>query len=59
MSRHGVTYWSDSENNFTELEEWMGEFDKYSKLIKVSLSLYFLLQRVILKVRFSYIDSDV
>lgn len=35
MSRHGVTYWSENESHFTELDAWMAEYDKYSKLTKI------------------------
>lgn len=36
LSRHGVTYWSNSENHFTKLDIWLNEYYLYCNLIKVS-----------------------
>lgn len=36
-SRHGVTLWSESENVFTDLDEWLAEYDKYKTLMKIKL----------------------
>jgi dynein heavy chain len=32
VSRHGVTYWSVSENHFTALDEWEADYKKYQKI---------------------------
>uniref|UniRef100_A0A336LHG4 CSON012522 protein n=1 Tax=Culicoides sonorensis TaxID=179676 RepID=A0A336LHG4_CULSO len=37
MSRHGITYWSATESNFTELDVWMDEFEQYTKLMKINI----------------------
>lgn len=35
MSRHGVTFWSLSENYFTELHQWQREFQMYINIVKI------------------------
>lgn len=55
MSRHGVTYWSETESYFTELDAWMEEYDRYSRISKVrtldSRTLTLMTQEVCLLVR--------
>ncbi|XP_021708238.1 dynein heavy chain 6, axonemal [Aedes aegypti] len=36
VSRHGITYWSDTENHFSQLNEWLGDYEKYKKLTKLN-----------------------
>ncbi|XP_055843876.1 dynein axonemal heavy chain 6 [Episyrphus balteatus] len=35
MSRHGVTFWSQGENYFTELNQWQREFQMYIHIVKI------------------------
>lgn len=35
VSRHGVTYWSDSENHFTALDAWLADYRKYRRLTEL------------------------
>uniref|UniRef100_A0A182QLA9 Dynein heavy chain 6, axonemal n=1 Tax=Anopheles farauti TaxID=69004 RepID=A0A182QLA9_9DIPT len=35
VSRHGVTYWSDTENHFTELDVWLVDYRKYTRLTEL------------------------
>ncbi|XP_050078309.1 dynein axonemal heavy chain 6 [Anopheles maculipalpis] len=35
VSRHGVTFWSDAENHFTELDGWLSDYRKYRKLTEL------------------------
>lgn len=37
ISKNGFTYWSLSENHFTELDVWLKEYEIYCKLRKVGL----------------------
>uniref|UniRef100_A0A182FSK0 AAA+ ATPase domain-containing protein n=1 Tax=Anopheles albimanus TaxID=7167 RepID=A0A182FSK0_ANOAL len=36
VSRHGVTYWSDTENHFTELDAWLVEYHNYLRLKEIA-----------------------
>lgn len=36
VSRHGITYWSDTENHFSQLNEWLEDYEKYKKLTKLN-----------------------
>lgn len=31
-SRHGITYWSDTENQFSQLDEWLKDYNKYKTI---------------------------
>lgn len=53
MSRHGVTYWSQSENSFTRLNDWHSEYRRYCCLMKVCGNIV-LARELNLKVLFKY-----
>ncbi|XP_055549943.1 dynein axonemal heavy chain 6 [Wyeomyia smithii] len=36
VSRHGVTYWSDAENHFSHLKDWVDDYEKYKTLSKLN-----------------------
>ncbi|XP_055643505.1 dynein axonemal heavy chain 6 [Toxorhynchites rutilus septentrionalis] len=36
ISRHGITYWSDTENIFSPLDEWIQDYSKYKTLTKLN-----------------------
>lgn len=36
VSRHGITYWSDTENQFSQLNEWLTDYEKYKKIKKLN-----------------------
>ncbi|XP_065087185.1 dynein axonemal heavy chain 6 [Ochlerotatus camptorhynchus] len=36
VSRHGITYWSDTENQFSQLSEWLADYEKYKKITKLN-----------------------
>ncbi|XP_001850815.2 dynein heavy chain 6, axonemal [Culex quinquefasciatus] len=35
-SRHGITYWSDTENHFSQLNDWLADYGKYKTLLQLS-----------------------
>ncbi|XP_052869496.1 dynein axonemal heavy chain 6 [Anopheles cruzii] len=35
VSRHGVTYWSDTENHFSDLDSWLADYRKYRRLTEI------------------------
>lgn len=41
VSRHGVTYWSDTENHFTELDAWLAEYHNYLRLKEIPSFKYY------------------
>lgn len=47
MSTCGVTYWSKTENHFTELNEWLKEFHIYCNIMKVVAQLLIYLFKII------------
>uniref|UniRef100_A0A182J3V6 Uncharacterized protein n=1 Tax=Anopheles atroparvus TaxID=41427 RepID=A0A182J3V6_ANOAO len=35
VSRHGVTYWSDTENHFTDIDAWLADYRKYRRVTEL------------------------
>lgn len=35
-SRHGITYWSDTENHFSQLNDWLDDYGKYKTLVQLN-----------------------
>lgn len=36
LSKKGITYWTPSENSFTNIKSWYDDYHKYCEVVKVS-----------------------